>query len=103
METAEPSRAALRGGSVRLWIASPETGLRVLRDPETPPEQATIALRAVVEPPVPQVVWYVDGRPFTVADHPYTARWPLTPGDHVIEVRLPNIDVRSGRVRVHVE
>lgn len=100
---AEPVHAVLRTGGVRLSITSPETGLRVLRDPETPEGQATLALRAVVEPSVPQIVWYVDGRPFLVADHPYTARWPLTPGDHVIEARLPNVETRSGRVLVHVE
>jgi penicillin-binding protein 1C len=108
--------AALRGGggrpspallhaseTVRLSLVSPEQGLRVLRDPETPPEQATLALRAVVDPPVPQIVWYVDGRAFEVAEYPYTTRWRLTPGDHVFEARLPQVDVRSGRVHVHVE
>ena len=103
MESAEPAHAALRSRPVRIGISAPESGLRVLRDPETPAAQATLALRAVVDPPVPQIVWYVDGRPFTVADHPYTARWPLTPGDHVFEARLPQLDVRSGRVLVHVE
>jgi penicillin-binding protein 1C len=99
----EPTHAALRPTRARLWIATPENGLRVLRDPETPAEQATLGLRAVADPPVPQVVWYVDGRPYVVAEAPYTARWPLAPGDHVIEARLPNVDVRSGRVTVHVE
>jgi penicillin-binding protein 1C len=94
-----PSDAA----ETRLAITSPEEGLRVLRDPETPAEQATLGLRAVVDPPVAQIVWYVDGRAFRVADHPYTARLPLTPGDHVIEARLADRDVRSGRVHIHVE
>ena len=100
---AEPTHAILRTSGARLWITSPESGLRVLRDPETPPEQATLALRATVEPPVPQIVWYVDGRAFETADYPYTARWPLVPGDHVIEARLPNLESRTGRVTVHVE
>jgi len=39
---------------VRLSIRSPEDGMRVLRDPETPPEQSTLALRALVNPPVPR-------------------------------------------------
>ena len=99
----EPSRAVLRSAAPRLWIASPEDGLRVLRDPETPAGQATLALRAVVDPPVPQVVWYVDGQPFQVVDHPYTARWPLRPGEHWIEARLPAVEARSGRIRISVE
>jgi membrane carboxypeptidase/penicillin-binding protein PbpC len=35
--------ARLLAGVVRLSIRSPEDGLRVLRDPETPPEQSTLA------------------------------------------------------------
>jgi penicillin-binding protein 1C len=58
----------LAGDIVRLSIRSPEDGLRVLRDPETPPDQSTLALRALVNPPVPQVVWYVDGVPFQVPE-----------------------------------
>jgi penicillin-binding protein 1C len=99
-----PSPAVLRSAeSVRLSILSPEQNLRVLRDPETPPAQATLALRVVVDPPVPQVVWYVDGHAFEIAEYPYTARWSLVPGDHVFEVRVPPFDTRSGRVHVHVE
>ena len=99
----EPSRAVLERADVRLWITSPEDGLRVLRDPETPEDQATLALRAVVEPAVSQLVWYVDGRPYEVVDPPYTARLRLVPGAHVIEARLPTMASRSGRVRVLVE
>ena len=81
-------------------IRSPEDGLRVLRDPETPPEQSTLALRALVNPPVPQVVWYVDGAPFQVADYPYTVRWKLAAGEHVFQARL--IDGRTASSAVHV-
>jgi penicillin-binding protein 1C len=90
----------LAGDIVRLSIRSPEDGLRVLRDPETPPDQSTLALRALVNPPVPQVVWYVDGAPFQVADYPYTVRWKLAPGEHVFQARL--IDGRTGSSAVHV-
>jgi penicillin-binding protein 1C len=102
-ESGRASPAVLRATDIRISVTSPESGLRVLRDPETPPEQATLALRAVVDPPVPQIVWYVDGRAHEVVDHPYTARWTLVPGEHVIEARLPDRDARSGRVRIHVE
>ena len=81
--TFDPSRP------VRLRITSPENGVRLLRDPETPPDQSTLALTVVVDPPVPQVVWYVDGRPYETVGYPYSARWRLVPGDHVFQVRLP--------------
>ena len=83
-------------------ITSPEPGLRVLRDPDAPLATATLALSAVVDPPTAQVVWYVDGGPFRVADYPYSARWPIAAGEHVIEARLPFVEVGSAPVRVRV-
>jgi penicillin-binding protein 1C len=100
---------ALPGGWVRgdhpvhLSVTSPEPGLRLLRDPEAPPGTSTLALRAIVTPPVPQIVWYVDGRPHEIADYPYTARWRLVPGPHVFQARLPQAPGRSSSVRVVVE
>lgn len=84
-------------------ITSPETGLRLLRDPETPPEQNTLALSAVVEPPVDQLVWYVDGRPFRTVDSPFELRWPLVPGEHTFQARIPFTAARSRAVTVIVE
>jgi penicillin-binding protein 1C len=92
-----PSRA------VRLHVASPRGGTHLLHDPETPPGMATLALQAVVEPPVPQVVWYVDGRPFRVADYPYEVRWPLSSGEHTFQVRVPFTAVFSSVARIAVE
>jgi penicillin-binding protein 1C len=84
-------------------LTAPENGLRVLRDPETPMAQATLALEATVDPPVPQIVWYVDGEPFQVADYPYTARWTLEPGEHSFQARLPHTAGASGKARVIVQ
>jgi penicillin-binding protein 1C len=87
----------------RLSITSPENGLRLLRDPETPPETCTLALRVVIDPPAPQVLWVVDGRPYAVVEHPYVTRWKLQPGEHVIQARLPNTPMASSPVRVFVD
>jgi penicillin-binding protein 1C len=87
----------------RLDVTSPAQGLRLLRDPETPPAQATLALAAVVDPPSPQIVWYVDGAPYVVAEYPYTARWPLVPGEHVFQARTAVGGAASAPVRVSVE
>jgi len=87
----------------RVSLTAPENGLRVLRDPETPMAQATLALEATVDPPVPQIVWYVDGEPFQVADYPYTARWTLEPGEHSFQARLPHTAGASGKARVIVQ
>lgn len=87
---------------VRVSLTSPTDGLRLLRDPETPADQATLPLAAVVDPPGPEVVFYVDGRPFEVAGYPYRTRWPLEPGEHVFEARVPRAGAASGRTRVLV-
>ncbi len=57
----------------------------------------------MVEPPVEQLVWYVDGEPFATVDRPYAARWPLAPGEHRIEARVPFSAARSRSVRIVVE
>ena len=93
----------LAGRRPRIAIASPRDGSRFMRDPEVPAALATLGLHAVVDPGSPQVVWIVDGRPFVVADYPYTARWPLTRGEHTFEVRLPFSDVTSTPVRILVQ
>ncbi len=62
-----------------------------------------MALRAVVDPPSEQVLWVVDGVPFELTNYPYTVRWPLEPGEHTIQARLPHTDSVSSVVRVVVE
>jgi penicillin-binding protein 1C len=102
-----PEVPALRFASfqpaVRVRLTSPTDGLRLVRDPETPREQATLSLAAVVDPPGPDVVFYVDGLPFEVAAYPYRARWPLRAGEHVFEVLVPQARAASARVSVIVE
>lgn len=98
---AESLPAPTRTATLR--ITSPRAGLRLLRDPETPPEMATLALSVVVDPPREQVLWVVDGSPFQLVDYPFSARWPLSRGEHVFEARLPLEPGRSEVVRVTVE
>jgi penicillin-binding protein len=88
---------------VHLRITSPEHRVRLLRDPETPPELSTVALTVVVDPPVRQVVWYVDGSPYETVDYPYATRWRLLPGEHTFQVRVPFSPEGSPQVRVIVQ
>ncbi len=84
----------------RIRIVSPRPGSQFIIDPDAPAEASTLRLQATVDPPSAQVVWFVDGEPVAVADPPYISRWPLEPGAHWIEARLPFSDVRSPPVRV---
>ena len=99
----EQRRPAVVRRSSTLRLLAPESGARVVRDPESPPASATLALRVVVDPPADQVVWYVDNAPFEVVSYPYTARWALKPGHHTFQARLPFTNIGSGVARVTVE
>lgn len=96
-------RVTLTGGAVHLHITSPESGARLMRDPETPADLNTVALRAVVEPPVSEIVWYVDGQPLVTAPYPYTARWRLQPGEHSFQARLAYGAFASRVIKVTVD
>lgn len=89
--------------NIRLNIVSPENGLRLIRDPETPTGQSTVALRATVNPIVPQLLWYVDDKPYKLVDYPYTARLDLIQGEHTVYVGVPNSPVLSKRVKIIVQ
>lgn len=69
----------------------------------SPPQLNTVALAAVVEPPVDQIVWCLDGEPFVISPYPYTARLALTRGAHVIQARVPLTHERAPLVRVSME
>lgn len=87
----------------RVRITAPNPGARLLPDPEAPDGLGTLALRAVVEPRVQQLLWLVDGMPWQLAEYPYTVRWPLAPGEHTFEARVPFSKVTSAPVTVVVQ
>ena len=91
------------GVTLDIDITSPQNGLHILRNPETPDDSNSIALNAVVDPPVEQLVWYVDNQPFQLADYPYSIRLPLKPGKHSIQARVPLTPERSSTVVIYVE
>jgi penicillin-binding protein 1C len=93
----------LRGArATRLRVSAPEAGAVLLADPEMPPGSATIALQAEADPPAPELTWYVDGRPWRIAGYPYTVRWPIAPGAHTFQVRIPGQQDASAPIRVSV-
>ena len=93
----EAGAPAIADRAFRVTITSPEAGARLLFDPETPGDLNTLALRATVEPAAPQLVWYVDGVPVATVTAPYTHRWRLTPGEHVIQARVPSAGAVSAK------
>jgi penicillin-binding protein 1C len=87
----------------RLSITAPEQNAHLWRNPEVPAAFNRVALRAAVEPHVGQIVWYVDGEPFALADPDETVYWPLAPGHHRFQIRRPFGDGQSKAVRIAVE
>lgn len=88
---------------VSLTLDSPTSDAHLLINPEMPAQMNTLALRVNAEPPVSQVVWYVDGHPYQLAEPPYTVHWPMERGTHTFQVRLPYRDETSLIASVKVE
>jgi penicillin-binding protein 1C len=88
--------------SATILIEEPRSGGTFLIDPDTPRPLQTLSLRAQVNPPVSEIVWQVDGKPFTSVAYPYTARWPLTSGTHTIQARFAHADITSEIVTISV-
>ncbi|WP_424361587.1 transglycosylase domain-containing protein [Methylocystis parvus] len=93
--------AALSDGP--LVVATPEHNMHIWRNPEQPAHLNKLALKLVNGGKDVQIVWTVDGAPFTVAQADETVFWPMTPGAHRIQARLALAPVMSRPVRVIVE
>jgi penicillin-binding protein 1C len=89
--------------AVRLLIASPQDSTHIIRNPETPAELASLTLTASVAPAPPQLLWYVDDRPYRLAGATESVRWPLQAGLHRFQVRIPNRGIASPVVTVQVD
>ncbi len=93
----------LGSGAVTLRIVSPTEGVSLLRDMTLPSSLNTIGFRAEVVPAVREVLWMVDDKPYQLTAYPYTVRWPLQVGEHVIQVRTPLANEKSAVVHIRVE
>lgn len=98
-----PTREAPTSEEVTLAVTTPEHNSRIWRNLEQPPSLNKIALKAKTTPHVEQVVWYVDGQPFAVADPEQATFWPLQPGEHRIQARLPLRPGASRTIKVTIE
>jgi penicillin-binding protein 1C len=86
----------------RLRIVTPNNHATFIRNPEMPADLDFLPLRLMPDAGVPQVVWYVDGKPFQVAGTADTLRWPLVPGRHSFQARTPFGDAGSPEIEVTV-
>jgi len=84
-------------------VLSPRNNMRVIRNPELPVDLASLPLKAAVPADATQVVWVVDGKPFRVGPADQVARWPLQPGRHTFEAKVPYRGLSSAPVTIEVE
>ena len=98
----QPPVSAGEPRDTHLSVQYPADGSRLMVDPDTPRSYQTMALRAQVQPRVPEVMWYVNGKPLCRAVYPYQARWPMEPGTHRFQVRFPHADLWSEAVTVTI-
>ncbi|MBX3525433.1 MAG: transglycosylase domain-containing protein [Rhodoblastus sp.] len=89
--------------NVRLIVSTPENNSRIWSNPEQPALLNRLTLKARVEPRVEQIVWYVDGEPFAITDPDKPVYWPMRPGSHRIQARLPLRLGASKAVHVMIE
>ena len=88
---------------IHLAISTPTRNSQIWRNPEQPAAFDRLALKADVEPHVPQIVWYVDGQPFAITDPDRPVFWPIQSGEHRFQIRLPYRDETSAVVPVYVQ
>ncbi len=94
---------AIPDAAPTLAITRPDDDLHVWRNPEVPPGLDRLVLQATARGAGRQVVWLVDGVAQPVADVGTPFYWPLRPGHHLFQLRLPLAPVLSRPVRVVVE
>jgi penicillin-binding protein 1C len=97
----EPARAAPE--AVTLVIATPEHNTHIWRNLEQPAGSNKLALQASASAPVEQIVWYVDGQPFALGEPGKPTFWPLQPGVHRFQARMPLQPGASKIVKVTIE
>ncbi len=80
---------------------APQT--RIWRNPEVPAALDRLVLRAQVSPGIHQIVWLIDSEAFATADPAAPLTWPMRPGTHRFQIRLPLQPGASRVVTVQVE
>ena len=83
-------------------IQEPVNGSVFRFHPDAPRNLQSIALKASVSPVIPEVVWYVDGKPFQKVAYPYTTRWKLSAGSHALQARFPHANIQSDIITITV-
>ena len=81
-------RSPLSGdGSDQLTIIFPDDGDIFKIDPILRPQYQTLELQAFVPPGIRKIQWLVDEKVIATVGRPFSYRWRLTKGKHVLQVK----------------
>lgn len=69
-------------------VTHPSPGDVFLIEPGYDRRTQSVALSATVDPPVPQLTWWVDGQPMAQVGWPYEGTLALEPGSHEVVARV---------------
>ena len=103
LEWVQPAVARVRPESAGLQIIQPDPDTHLWRNPDVPASLNRLILRAAAGPGVTQIVWLVDGVVAATASPAAPFDWPMQPGRHRFQVRLPLQDDASRPLTVTVE
>ena len=103
LEWVQPASARREAEAAGLQIVQPDPDTHVWRNPNVPASLNRLVLRASAAPGVTQLVWLVDGVAVGTAAPESPFSWPMQPGRHRFQVRLPLQDDASRPLTVTVE
>ena len=86
-----------------LRIVQPTPNLHVWRNPDVPQGLDRLVLKAAAAPGITQVTWVVDGASFATVAPDDPVAWPMRPGRHRFQLRLPLRSETSAIAPVVVE
>ncbi|MBN1983294.1 MAG: transglycosylase domain-containing protein [Chitinivibrionales bacterium] len=83
-------------------IVSPRNQSRIFIDPEMPPDANFLTINCRPHPAPDNVLWYVNGQEYAVANYPYHLRWHMQPGTYTFQAVIPYTHASSKPCTVEI-
>jgi penicillin-binding protein 1C len=88
--------------SCRIEVVCPRPGSRFFVDPEMPPQQAVLPVKARCVPEARHLVWFVNGEEYAQSGIPHTLNIPMRPGKYHVAAAVAGRPQRSATVRFEI-
>ena len=87
----------------KIELIEPINSMKYYINPSISIDFQSIPLKAIIDPPVEQAIWYIDDKPYQVVDFPYSTRWTLKRGVHTIQLKFTYSQFESEKIEIIVE